>query len=115
MASRPRQSQAIQAAAPRDWDAAEKLDALMRNLGLTPALLAVDTGVSAKWIKEIVANGRQPGTRIRHALARRFSLMPADLWRCDRLGLSPQDLAHLRLLAEKEEHERRSRLERVAA
>lgn len=91
---------------PKDTKAAEKLNALMANTGLSPEVLGAQTGVSGKRIRQILDHGIQPQRRIRYALARRFELLPSDIWKCDKStasALSPAELEHLRGLARRTE------------
>lgn len=92
----------------------------MDNMGLSPEVLGAQTGVSGKRIRQIItpklngtANphyGEQPERRVRYALARRFDLLPADLWKSDAQGFAPGELDHLRDLARRQEAEHRSGL-----
>jgi hypothetical protein len=75
---------------------------LMRNLGLSAEVLGTQTGVSGKRIRQIIDNGDVPQNRVKAALARRFEMLPADIWLADRKGLTPADLDHLRQLAKRE-------------
>ena len=88
---------------PRDRVAAAKLDRLMTNCGLSPEVLGAQVGVSGKRIRQIVDDGDEPQRRVKYALARRFDLLPADIWKSDAKGLSPADLDHLRTLARRGE------------
>lgn len=88
---------------PKDKAAAAKLARLMDNTGLSPEVLGAQTGVSGKRIRAILDEGVHPERRIRHALARRFDLLPADIWKSDAVGLEPRDLAHLREFARRQE------------
>lgn len=89
---------ALVARRPKDKAAASRLDRLMTNTGLSPEVLGAQTGVSGKRIRQIV-DGDIPQRRVRYALARRFDLLPADIWKADAKGLTPADLIHLRSLA----------------
>lgn len=103
MASINNQPAAIRARAPKDKAAAKKLSLLMANSGLSPELLGAQTSVSGKRIRQILDEGHEPQRRVKYALARRFDLLPADIWKSDRTGLSPADLQHLRDLARRHE------------
>jgi hypothetical protein len=102
MASKDCQSLALDSKRPKDKAAAQKLDMLMRNTGLSAEVLGAQIGVSGKRIRQIVANGDIPHRRVKAAIARRFELLPADIWKADARGMSPTDLDHLRALARRE-------------
>lgn len=105
--------EAIRSRRPKDVAAAAKLARLMDNMGLSPEVLGAQTGVSGKRIRQIVTKptrehpnsfyGDQPERRVRHALARRFDLLPAHIWKADALGLAPGELEHLLALARRQE------------
>jgi hypothetical protein len=103
MASKQGQPLALSSKRPKDRAAAAKLDRLMSNAGLSPEMLGVQTGVSGKRIRQIVDDCDEPQRRVKYALARRFDLLPADIWKSDRHGLTPADLEHLRGLARRSE------------
>jgi hypothetical protein len=94
---------ALHAKRPKDKAAASKLDRLMTNSGLSPEMLGLQVGVSGKRIRQILDTGDIPQRRMKYALARRFDLLPADLWKADAAGLSPAELEHMRLLARRTE------------
>lgn len=102
MASKHCQPTALEQRRPKDQAAATKLDMLMRNTGLSAEVLGAQVGVSGKRIRQIVSNGDVPHRRVKAALAKRFELLPADIWKADARGLSPLDLDHLRGLARRE-------------
>lgn len=103
----------VQSRRPKDKAAAAKLAGLMDNMGLSPETLGAQIGVSGKRIRQIVTprvNGKpnphygdQPERRVRHALARRFDLLPAHIWKADGVGLDPRDLEHMLELARRQE------------
>lgn len=103
MASKQGQPVALAARRPKDKAAGAKLDRLMSNAGLSPELLGMQTGVSGKRIRQIIERGDEPQRRLKYALSRRFDLLPADIWKSDRAGLTPADLEHLRALARRQE------------
>lgn len=88
---------------PKDKAAATLLDRLMTNTGLSPEVLGAQSGVSGKRIRQIVGLGDIPERRVKYALARRFDLLPADIWKADAKGLAPADLQHMRDLARRGE------------
>lgn len=102
MVSKDCRSAALEEKRPKDTRAATKLDMLMRNTGLSAEVLGAQVGVSGKRIRQIVDNGDIPHRRVKAALAKRFELLPADIWKADARGLSPTDLDHLRALAKRE-------------
>lgn len=107
MKSTARQREALDGRGPKDAKAAEKLAALMANTGLSPEVLGAQTGVSGKRIRQILDHNAQPQRRIRYALARRFELLPSDIWKVDKTAttvLGPDEVAHLRSLARRTEH-----------
>ena len=85
----------------------------MDNMGLSPEVLGAQTGVSGKRIRQIVTRptrehpnphyGDQPERRVRFALARRFDLLPAHIWKSDAVGLAPGELEHMLALARRNE------------
>lgn len=96
-------SEAIHARHPKDKAAAAKLARLMNNTGLSPEVLGAQIGVSGKHIRRIVDDGLQPERRVKYALARRFDLLPAHIWKSDAAGLAPGELEHLLALARRGE------------
>lgn len=107
----------IRSRRPKDKDAATKLRRLMDNLGLSPEVLGAQTGVSGKRIRQITWEkiggkpnphyGEQPERRVRYALARRFDMLPAQIWKADAVGLAPGEIAHMLELARRQEAEQR--------
>lgn len=93
----------VQSKHPKDHAAAKKLGRLMDNCGLSPEVLAAQAGVSNKQIRYILETGHRPERRIRYALARRFDLLPAHIWKSDAIGLAPGELEHLLALARRGE------------
>lgn len=94
---------ALHSRRPKDKPAATKLGRLMDNCGLSPEVLAAQTGVSAKQVRYILDTGHQPERRVRYALARRFDLLPAHIWKSDAIGMAPGELEHLLALARRGE------------
>lgn len=94
---------ALQSRRPRDNAAARKVGRLMDNCGLSPEVLAAQTGVSSKQVRYILDTGHQPERRVRYALARRFDLLPAHIWKSDAVGMAPGELEHLLALARRGE------------
>ena len=82
----------------------------MDNMGLSPEVLGAQTGVSGKRIRQILDTGVQPERRVRYALARRFDLLPAHIWKSDMVGLAPGEIAHMLELARRQETEQRQGL-----
>lgn len=74
----------------------------MRNTGLSSELLGIQTGVSGRRIRHIIDEGVEPGPRVKYALAKRFGLIPADIWAKDARYLAPDEIDHLRSLARRE-------------
>lgn len=103
MASKQLQSTALRRQAPKDKAAAKKLGLLMVNSGLSPEMLGAQAGVSGKRIRQILDEGDEPQRRVKYALARRFDLLPGDIWKSDSAGLTPLDVEHLRQLARRRE------------
>lgn len=103
VASIEHRASALRSRAPKDKPAARKLGLLMANSGLSPELLGAQTGVSGKRIRQILDEGHEPQRRVKYALARRFDLLPADIWKSDMAGLTPGDIEHLRQLARRQE------------
>jgi hypothetical protein len=93
----------LQARHPKDRAGAAKLKRLMDNMGLSPEVLGAQIGVSNKQIRHILGTGHYPERRIRHALARRFDLLPAHIWKADASGIAPGELEHLLALARRDE------------
>lgn len=113
MAHGKRDLEAVRSRRPKDKDAAAKLARLMDNMGLSPEVLGAQTGVSGKRIRQIVTKGSpfygdQPERRVRHALARRFDLLPAHIWKADAQGLAPGELEHLLALSRRQEEATRT-------
>jgi hypothetical protein len=98
--------QAVQARHPKDRAAAAKLRRLIDNLGLSPEVLAMQTGVSNKQIRRILDTGHYPDGRVRFALARRFDLLPAHIWKSCATGMAPGELDHMLNLARRDEADR---------
>lgn len=88
---------------PLDKAAAAKLARLMDNTGLSPEVLGAQVGVSGKRIRQILDHGHRPERRVRYALARRFDLLPAHIWKSDAAGMAPGELEHLLALARRDE------------
>jgi hypothetical protein len=103
MARGTHDSLAIQSRRAKDKSAALKLGRLMDNCGLSPEVLAAQTGVSSKQVRYILDTGHQPERRVRYALARRFDLLPAHVWKSDAVGIAPGELEHLLALARRGE------------
>lgn len=103
MATGTRQLRPIQTRRPKDPAAAAKLNRLLSNTGLSPEVLGAQIGVSGKRIRQILEHGYQPERRIRYALARRFDLLPAHIWKSDAIGMAPGELEHLMALARRDE------------
>lgn len=103
MDSRTRQPVALSSKRQKDKVAAAKLDRLLTNTGLSPELLGMQVGVSGKRIRQIIDDGDIPQRRLKYALARRFDLLPADIWKADAAGMSPAEIEHMRLLARRTE------------
>lgn len=93
----------IQSRHPKDKAGAAKLGRLMDNTGLSPEVLAAQIGVSNKQIRRILDTGHYPERRVRFALARRFDLLPAHIWKADAQGIAPGELEHLMALARRDE------------
>lgn len=103
MATASRQQLPLHTRRPKDTAAAAKLSRLLANTGLSPEVLGAQIGVSGKRIRQILQHGYQPERRIRYALARRFDLLPAHIWKSDAQGMAPGELEHLLALARREE------------
>lgn len=103
MARANHDSTGLQSRRPKDKTAALKLGRLMDNCGLSPEVLAAQTGVSSKQVRYILDTGHQPERRVRYALARRFDLLPAHIWKRDAVGIAPGELEHLLALARRGE------------
>lgn len=95
------QRRAVQARRPADKAAGKKIHALLSNIGTSPEAFGAQAGISGKQLRRIIDEGFVPERRLRYAIARRFELLPADIWKQDRGGLSPHELDHLRGLAER--------------
>jgi hypothetical protein len=108
VASETRKSVAVRSRRPKDKDAATKLRRLMDNMGLSPEVLGAQTGVSGKRIRQILETHVQPERRIRYALARRFDLLPAHIWKADMVGLTANEIQHMLELARREDRERQA-------
>lgn len=103
MATGNRHSALVQSRHPRDKAGAAKLGRLMDNMGLSPEVLAAQVGMSPKQIRYILDTGHYPEKRVRFALARRFDLLPAHIWKASAQGIAPGELEHLLALARRDE------------
>lgn len=107
MSSKTSDQDVVRSRRPKDKDAAAKLARLMDNMGLSPEVLGAQTGVSGKRIRQILDEHCQPERRVKYALARRFDMLPAQIWKADALGLAPGEIAHMLDLARRQEAEQR--------
>lgn len=108
----------IRSRRPKDKEAAAKLGRLMDNMGLSPEVLGAQIGVSGKRIRQITSEkmngqpnphyGTVPERRLRHALARRFDLLPAHIWKSDMAGLTANEINQMLELARREDRARQA-------
>lgn len=98
-----KEQQSLTARRPRDRPAAQRLDRLMANAGLSCGVLGAQVGVSGRRIQQIVHEHDVPGRHLKYLIARRFDLLPADIWKSEAKDLTPVELDHMRALARRSE------------